>query len=107
MTPRSNLYRQSDGTVVQIQMPGVPREAIDIQVVDGILRVKGKTPGLDKKLVPDVLRQEFDQEVEYRRDFRVADDIDAAGITAMLIDGILTLHIPDGKSAPAHKIPVT
>jgi HSP20 family molecular chaperone IbpA len=83
-------------------MPGVPRDAIDIQVDRGILTIQGKSeiPG-----TPDPTRQEFKSTV-YRREFHVADEVDVASITAKHQDGILTLTVPRGKATQAHKISV-
>lgn len=101
--PLCNLYQDHDVHVVQVQMPGVSRDAIDIQVVHGILKIHGKSvvPG-----TPDPDHQEF-RATEYSREFRVSDEVDVAAITAQHQDGVLTLRVPRGKSSQAHKIQIT
>ncbi len=102
VVPKCNLYRQDQDYVVQVQLPGVPRDAIDILVDRGVLVVMGKAdiPG-----TPDPAHQEF-KSTQYRREFRVSDEVDVASIAAKYQDGILTLTVPRGKASLAHKISV-
>ena len=95
--PRSEASAVEDSYEINIELPGVKADDIDISTHDNQLTVKGEK----RTQREETGRSYFFSEREYGaflRTFRLPSDADATGITADFHDGVLTLRIP--KAGP-------
>lgn len=92
-TPVADVWEEKGSFLVELELPGVRKEDIDINVEDGVLSVQAK-------------RKSARAEVEYVRRFRVADNLDSESINAKYEDGVLRLELKRKQSAVAKKINV-
>lgn len=102
-TPRADVLESEQGYQLQLDLPGVKKEDIQIQVEDGTLVVKA-----ERKLHSNL--EEYHR-VErpygnFARSFELPDAVDPAGIEAKLSDGVLSLMLPRRAEARPRQIAV-
>jgi HSP20 family protein len=103
--PPVDVYEDENTLVLRAELPGVSREAVDIQVDGNVLTLKG-----ERKLEAEPEKRRYHR-VEraygtFVRQFQLPSNVDAARIDAQLSDGILTLTLPKKEELKARKIQV-
>ena len=94
-----------DKFVVRVDLPGVDPKNIDVQVVNGILRVKGTR---EEKRESDKASV-FHREIRYgsfERAIRLPEGITAEDLTAVHRDGVLELSAPMPKESAAKSVKI-
>lgn len=104
VTPLMDVFEDEAGITVLADMPGVPKEELDIRVDDDTLLVEGRV----KSMTPDGLEAIYAElrVPTYRRSFTLSRELDTAKIEAGLKDGVLTLRIPKQAHAQPRRITV-
>lgn len=106
--PPTDVYRESDHLVLEVEAPGLDRSDLDVSFENGRLTVAGeRRPRED---VDEDERKYYRSERLYgrfRRSFVLSDDVDPEGIHAAYDDGILTVRIPRSSRSGSHRIEVT
>lgn len=92
-TPKADYYEVENGFMLEVELPGVKKENIDIQVEKNIVTVKAT-------------RERKDGKVTYERSFRLADDIDLEKIGVTLENGVLAFSLVKKQQAAARKLTV-
>jgi HSP20 family molecular chaperone IbpA len=100
--PDTDMRETRNGWVFEIDLPGVRREDLSLEVNDGVLtlRAEAKTGGEGRRI-----HAEFDP-VIYERRIRVGDEVHVEGIRADLARGVLTLELPKAEAKKPRKIEV-
>ena len=103
--PRASITENASGYVVQVEMPGVSRQGLEITFENGELTLLGHrqhfTPAAGTELVYRESRP-----VDFRRVFELDHSVDAANIGAGLDQGLLTLTLPKAEAAKPRKIEI-
>ena len=104
IVPRVDVIEDENGITLLADLPGVPRDRLELKVDGDTLQVEGTvaTP------MPQQLQSVY-AEVRvprYRRTFTLSRELDASRIDANLKDGVLTLRIPKQESAKPRRIEV-
>jgi len=104
LRPRSSVLERADGNIVlKLEMPGVSRQNLDIDVDSGELAVTGRRPETQSAgtfLVRERPRGSF------RQVYTLDDTIDPGRIDAVLEAGILTLTLHRKEAVKPRKIAV-
>lgn len=91
--PLLNLYNQDERVLVVAEVPGLDKQDLDLQFVDGVLKLSGerKAPELGEKVAQ--LREEraFGR---FSKSIKIPVEIDADQIQARLSDGLLEIELP-------------
>lgn len=102
--PPTDIFESDDLLTLVMEMPGVDREAVDVNVENGVLRVEGRL---------DFSKYEGMQPVyteynigHYRRSFSLSSKVDQDRISAQMQDGVLTLLLPKPEEAKPRRISV-
>jgi HSP20 family protein len=102
-----DLYEDKENTYVRAELPGVSREDISVEVVDGTLTLTAvrKTPaapatGTDQAGTPTAPSCSFSRSVT------LSDEVQADKISAAYENGILTVTLPKREEAKPKKITV-
>jgi HSP20 family protein len=101
-----DVHEGARAYTISMDAPGVPKDAVDITVADGLLTVAGhrseeKTEGGEGKEGPVVRERVWGS---FSRSFRVPADADVDGIKASMDHGVLKLVVPRKEEAePAKK----
>ncbi|MDT8435131.1 MAG: Hsp20/alpha crystallin family protein [Gemmatimonadota bacterium] len=103
--PRIEVAESSDALHVQIDLPGVPRDAVDVSALDEELRVRGRRPRPD---YPDgaVVRRSERSYGEFHRTLKIPGWVDADGIRARLENGVLELRLPRRSETGEHRVTI-
>jgi len=101
ISPRVDIYETDKAYVLLADMPGVGPEGLDVVAERNELVIHGRVDGPARPA--DC--QEFEL-AAYRRSFTLTEDLDAAGITATLQDGVLRVEIPKSARTQPKKIRV-
>jgi len=102
ITPPVDIYETEAGLVVLADLPGVPKDGLDVRVENDVLTIRGA--GGDG-LAGEAIYREFEL-ANYFRQFELSDKVNQSGITAELKHGVLTLKLPKAEEAKPKKIEV-
>ena len=103
-TPAVDIFEGEDSITLEADMPGVSAEALQVDLREGVLTLRGEVDPMLQEGEGEV-HHEFDSGTFYRQ-FRLSDRIDQARIDARLIDGVLTLKLPKSEAAKPRQIAV-
>ncbi len=104
--PRASIIENASGFVVQVEMPGVNRQGLEITFENGELTLLGHRQPVTAPAGSEVLYRES-RVADFRRVFEVDGSIDAAHISAGLDQGLLTLTLPKAEAAKPRKIEIS
>jgi HSP20 family protein len=104
LVPRVDVYEDERGITLLADLPGVPREQLDIKVDGETLTIEGTlAPATPAGLQPAYVEVRVPR---YRRAFTLSRELDSARIEANLKDGVLNLRIPKQEHAQPRRISV-
>jgi HSP20 family protein len=102
--PTTDIFETEDALTVVMEVPGVGRDAIDINVENDVLKIEAKIdPSKYDGMEP--LYTEYNIG-HFARSFTLSNKIDRQQISAKLEDGVLTLTLKKVKEAVPRKISV-
>ncbi|WP_462323296.1 Hsp20/alpha crystallin family protein [Desulfoplanes sp.] len=102
--PDADILERADGFHIFMDLPGVSKEDLLIDLKENELEISGKVEyPLDEK-TKDV-HIEFGSGTYVRR-FTISDAVDAARINASMKNGVLELYLPKAEKAKPKKIEI-
>jgi HSP20 family protein len=104
IAPSVNIYGRKDEYLLEVEMPGVTKEGLQIMVEGNELTIIGRP---NSEAMPGSPLYQERPTGEYRRVFEMGNDIDTAGIRAEIHQGILRLHLPITERVKPRKIEIT
>jgi len=101
--PLADLSETDDAYVVEVDLPGVNRDQIGIQLQDRELVITGEIPESEQKG-----RRHRRSRRTGRFEFHtyLPGDVNADGVNAQLSDGVLTVTIPKSEAAKPRQIEI-
>jgi HSP20 family molecular chaperone IbpA len=103
-SPYADIHETDSSVVVSLEVPGVDKSAIDIQLEKGVLTVKGTIDASRYESLRPIYSEY--QVGNFVRSFTVSPKIDSGGIAATVADGVLTIELPKAKEALTRRIEV-
>lgn len=106
--PSCDVFRDEGFLVIKAELPGVdPQEGLKVEVVDGVLRIKGEVESDTKEEAEGYYMHER-RAGTFRRDIRLPDGVDVDQITGTFDNGVLTIRValPDEGEAGATPIEI-
>jgi HSP20 family molecular chaperone IbpA len=104
LLPRVDVLEDDTGLTLLADLPGVPRDKLELKVEGDTLQIEGAiAPQTPEGLEPVYAELRLPR---YRRSFTLSRELDAAHIDAKLADGVLTLRIPKRADAQPRRIAV-
>lgn len=101
--PRTNVSETEDSFVLQMEMPGLTREHVEVNVEGDTLVVRGEK--METSEEKGLVRREF-RSTRFERTFNVGNAIDRERVKAKMENGILTVTIPKSPEKVGRKIDV-
>jgi HSP20 family protein len=100
-TPASDIYETETGYLIAIDLPGIDRNALEIDINDGRLVVKGTRPVAES-------RQHRSERPrgKFLRTYSVPASVDQAKIAAEYKDGVLQISLPKRTEQKPKKIDI-
>ena len=97
-TPRTRITEDKDNFYINLEMPGVPKENVKIEVENNMLSIKGEKKAQSKSEESNLIMNEI-VFGEFCRTFTLSKDIKIEGIGAEFKDGMLTVTLPKVEEA--------
>jgi HSP20 family molecular chaperone IbpA len=102
--PLADIRDTGNGVVLLLEMPGVGREDVDIDLERRVLTIRGR----GRVISPEGYRRVYAEygEGDYERVFALSEEIDEGAIRAEMANGVLTLTLPRAETAKPRRIEV-
>lgn len=103
VAPVATVLESADGYTLEVEMPGVSKENLEMWVENNELTILGhrSLPSVEGTLIHRESRAE-----NFRRTFELDPSIDAAKISAKIEQGVVTLTLPKAEQVKPRKITV-
>ncbi len=103
--PPVDVFEDASGITLLADMPGVPKEQLELKVEGDALLIEGGV----QSHTPDGLEAIYAElrAPRYRRSFTLSRELDTSRVEASLKDGVLKLRIPKQAHAQPRRITVT
>jgi len=101
--PPVNITARNDEYLLEIEMPGVNKEGLELSVEGNELTIVGRRH--PEQAAGDVVYRES-SEADYRRVFEISSDIDTGKISAEMNQGIVKVHLPKAERVKPRKIKI-
>ncbi|HEU5360471.1 MAG TPA: Hsp20/alpha crystallin family protein [Candidatus Deferrimicrobiaceae bacterium] len=103
--PTMDIHETKDAICVRADLPGVDKDAVSVEVKEGVLTLRG-----ERKLDKDVKEENYHR-IErsygtFHRSFTLPSSVDAEKVTARMKDGVLEVDLPKKEQARPKKIEV-
>ena len=103
--PTADIFETEGALIVVLEMPGVSKDNIDVNVENGLLTVEGRIDFTKYEGLRPVY-SEYNVG-PYRRSFRISSQIDQSKISAEMRDGVVTLSLPKAEKAKPRRIEIS
>jgi len=100
--PPTDIFETEDALTVVMEVPGVDKEAVDINVENDVLKIEAKIDPV-KYQGMEPLYTEYNVG-HFARSFTLSNQIDRQHISAQLQDGVLTLTLKKAEEAMPRRI---
>ena len=106
--PALDIEETADAYLVTLELPGIDPKQVELAVEDQVLRISGEKSfsKADESESPRKWYRTERRSGKFRRDIRLANDVDTAGIEATSSHGVLTVRLPRREEAKPKKIEV-
>jgi HSP20 family protein len=102
--PGGELEESDDGFVLELDLPGVAKEDITIDVTGRRVSVRGNRVEKERS---GVMRHSTRVTGSFAYELSLPAEVDEKGATAKLTDGVLTVRLPKAGGAKTNRVPVT
>jgi HSP20 family protein len=104
IAPSANVMEAADGYTLQVEMPGVNKQDLEVSVENNELTIVGRRslPTVEGTLIHHESRPE-----NYQRTFELDPSINADKISAKIEQGLVTLTLPKAEHVKPRKIAVS
>ena len=104
-TPTADIFEAEHALTVVLEMPGVDKSNVDINVEAGVLTIDGRLNFSNYEGMQPVYTEY--NIGHYRRSFSLSNRVDQGRISAEMKDGVLTLVLPKAEEAKPRRIAVS
>jgi len=104
VAPSASVVEAGDGYTLEVEMPGINKEGLEISIENNELTVLGhrSLPAVEGTLIHRESRPE-----NYRRTFELDPSINGDKISAKIDQGVVTLTLPKAEHIKPRKITVS
>lgn len=102
-TPLADVEETDDAYVVEIELPGVKREDVSVEVAGRQLSVSGERKERERL---GILRRRTRTVGRFHYEVVLPGDVEEEGVSASMDEGVLTVRVPKPASARPRRIPI-
>lgn len=103
-TPLADFTETDDAYQIEVEVPGVKRDDINIEVMDRELVISGEYKERERT---GLLRRSTRRVGRFEHRTLLPGDFNADGINATLSDGVLTVTVPKAEASKPRRIEIT
>jgi HSP20 family protein len=92
-TPLADVYETAESFVVQIEVPGIEEEDIEVHVDGDTVVIRGQRQPVSRTR-PDSFHRMERSYGSFSRSFQLPEDVDPDRVTARFKDGLLRVELP-------------
>lgn len=104
-SPALDFSEDKDEFVARLEVPGIPKENLDVSVEGRTLTVSGRRDFEKEEKAEDYFWRER-EEGRFVRTVQLPAPVNAAKVDATVTDGVMTIRLPKAAPAVANRIPV-
>jgi HSP20 family protein len=104
-TPHVDMYEDDVSLILKVELPGVRRDDIGIDITDGILTISGKKP-FEHEETSESFHVMERQYGFFKRSFTLPGTVDINSIEAGYHTGVLEVVLPKPIDTRSRKIPI-
>jgi HSP20 family protein len=101
--PAADLEETDDAYVLELDLPGVDKKDVNIELRDNEVRITGE---VKEKERTGLLRRKARTVGRFRYEVALPDQVSADGIDASLSDGVLQVRVPKAQNEQRRRIDV-
>jgi HSP20 family protein len=104
--PAVDIYETKDAVCVRAELPGVDKDAVSVEVKDGVLALRG-----ERKFEKEVKEENYHR-IErsygmFHRSFSLPSSVDGEKVTARMKDGVLEVTLSKREEAKPKQIKIS
>lgn len=101
--PNVDIADEPDRIRIRADMPGVPKENVEVHIEDDILEIKASLDESEERTEGNYIRRER-RTSSFQRSFVLPDTVDKDQIKANMRDGVLSISIPKMEPKEPKKV---
>ncbi|MEY2562510.1 MAG: hypothetical protein QOH88_703 [Verrucomicrobiota bacterium] len=103
VAPAATVFENADGYTLEVEMPGVNKENLEMWVENNELTILGRRA---TSVTEGTLLHRESRRENFRRSFEIDPSIDTGKISATIDQGVVTLILPKAEQVKPRKIAV-
>jgi HSP20 family protein len=105
-TPPVEIYDTGDALMVRVELPGVAKEDVQVEVHENTLSLRGERKP-DASIKEGQYHRQERAYGPFQRSFRLPVQVDTEKVQATYRDGLLELRLPKSEAAKSKRITIT
>jgi HSP20 family protein len=105
-TPPVEIYDTGDALVVRVELPGIAKEDVHVEVHENTLSLRGERKP-DASIKEGQYHRQERAYGPFQRSFRLLVQVDTTKVQASYRDGLLELRLPKSEAAKPKRITIT
>jgi HSP20 family protein len=104
-SPRVDMVDNEDEILVRVELPGVDKKDLDVNISGNMLTIKGETKREEKEEKGEYFRSEITRG-SFSRTLQLPVEVDEKSVKAAFNNGMLEVHLPKTQKAEKKKVAV-
>ena len=105
LSPRTDILERKDEYVIFAEMPGVSKDSFKVNLENNVLTIVGKK-SIHEKIDGETYARVERQCGNYKRSFRLGDEINTGKIGAKYENGVLQVSLPKSEKAKPQSVEI-
>jgi HSP20 family protein len=107
-SPPADVRETEDGYLVEVELPGLTAEAVDVSVENGVLSISGEKRTDREEGSREGGRYLIERRYgRFQRHFTLPNSVDGAKVAARFENGVLVVDLPKAAGAKPRKVKVS
>ena len=106
--PAMDIAERADGFAIQVDLPGVRPEDVELHFEQNVLTIRGTKPSVLDTKTEEEYRLHARERVSgsFERALRLPNQVDSERIEAAFVNGVLTITVPKAQAAMSRRIEI-
>jgi HSP20 family protein len=105
LTPLTDVHETPDALIVSVELPGLAKKDVKVQVEDNVLTISGEKKSESREEKGECVRMER-RYGSFHRSLTLPPSIDPSAVKARMGDGVLTIEVAKRETARPKAVPI-